>query len=272
MIFDSYTINILNGEWSRPKIIATAAFLGAAAIGAGANIYSQQQAGKTQSAALSRAQRSAEREASRNRALQNRFLALQEQAFAAGAPIRSALSGLGLESIGLLQQDLSRQPGESPLFQRALERGTSGLATQLGGFGLSPTSRAFSRSTGELAAGLTAQEIEDIRRFRLSAAQLGSTQAGTGAALGFGQQALQAGGLASQLGGQAAQFGVSQGAVQAGGQAALGQTLGALPQQLLQFQLLSNLGLFGGGGAGGGGGGSQPPALGNTFGAPTIGV
>jgi hypothetical protein len=128
-----------------------------------------------------------------NKMFQERLL--RETAFAREAAQRAT---------GQLEAEVQAPIGESPLFQRGLQAGITGIQQSLAGFGLGDSSVA-GLATGELAAGLTAQEI--ARRQGILGALAGGGATGLGLGLGAQQ-------LASGLAGRQAQTIANIGAVQ----------------------------------------------------------
>jgi hypothetical protein len=126
--------------------------------------------------------------------------ALQTQLLEAGAPFRDIAEQQAMlrlegqqQAFPLLLQDILREPGTSPLFQRGLEAGTRGIISNLAPFGLEESTVA-GRAVGELGAGLSAQEIENIRRSRF---QLAGLPTGAQSDIGFGEATA----LQGQIGG-----------------------------------------------------------------------
>jgi hypothetical protein len=183
------------------------AILGGAGIGAVGDILG---AG-TQAKALRRGQGILER--------QQRLV---ERGFKEAAPFRDfALE----ELLPLIREDIGREPGTGPLFQRGLERGTASLAGELSKFGLLDSS-VSSKAFGELGSGLLAQDIAGIRGQR--AGLLGLRTAG--------QELLPLlSGGAQQLAGTEQQLG----AVGGGLFGTLGQRAANIPFQLLLAQQLT---------------------------------
>lgn len=121
---------------------------------------------------------------------QSRLLDLQNTLLEEGRPLREAQNAAALEATKALQADVLREPGESPLFKRGLTAGTKGIFSALAPFGLSDSS-VSAGAVGELAEGLTARELENIRggQFKLA----GLSRDTLGPALGLGGQISSAG-------------------------------------------------------------------------------
>lgn len=99
---------------------------------------------------------------------QNRLIDLQEMLLAEDEPVRAAKRSAALKSLGLLESDISREPGTGAVFTTGLKRGLTSLSSQLAPFGSTlNTSPAFVR---ELTEGLLSKDIESIRgsRFKLA--------------------------------------------------------------------------------------------------------
>ena len=124
-----------------------------------------------------------------------------KQLFEEGKPLREALVEAGvqsipgfneaaLESLGLIREDVKREPGTGPLFQTGLRRGTKSIFQTLAPFGLTESSVA-GEAVGQLTEGLIARDIARIEdaRFRTAGFAPRSTGQGSlGAATGlFGQ-------------------------------------------------------------------------------------
>jgi hypothetical protein len=138
-------------------------------------------------------------------------LALQQQVLGAFGPTRE----LAAEQIPLLREEALAEPGTSPLFQRGLQRGQAQIQQAFGPRGLAGSS-AEALATGELGAGLLAQDIGRISGLRERLA------GGVGA--GFGQAAgIQ--GLLAQLQAQQAQTAAGMGAVTGAGRFGVTQAL-----------------------------------------------
>jgi hypothetical protein len=146
-------------------------------------------------------------------------LALQAQFLEETAPFREA----GREALGQLQAEVQAPIGESPLFQRGLQAGLTGLQQRLAGFGLGESS-VGALAAGELTAGLTSQEI--ARRQGI----LGQLATGGTAGFGLGLGAQQ---LASGITGRQAQTLADIGAVTAAGSMANRQFYGGLASDIL---------------------------------------
>lgn len=233
MMFDRYTINILSGELSSPKIEPLSLLAIGSGLASGAGQYF---GGQQQAAALGSAGRGAEREARRARRLQQQSLNIQRQLLAEGQPLREARSQASIDAINQLLGLVQAPLGESEGFQRSQSAAFRELAGQLGQFGITPESSFFERAAGETTGRL----ISDEERNRQAILSLLSGLGGdpTGTALGFGQQALGFGGQAANLFGQESQADISRGAVQAGQTAALGNIPGNIANSLLLSSLL----------------------------------
>jgi hypothetical protein len=147
---------------------------------------------------------------------------LQQQMIASGVPFRE----LAQQSAELIGQDLLREPGTGPVFERALQRGQQDILKGAAGKGLSDSSVA-GVELGEFRAGLTTRDIENVRNQRLNL-------------LGYGTMGYAQGGQFAQLGAnllkQQAEYGAAQGSSQAAAFGAVGQTIAQLP---LTYSLLN---------------------------------
>jgi hypothetical protein len=94
----------------------------------------------------------------------------EEQMAEAGAPFRE-LAG---EAAGLLREDIMREPGTSPLYQKAYETGIEDIAATRSKLGLLKGG-ATERMIGEFAGTLRGREMEDIRRSREALLEYGTT-------------------------------------------------------------------------------------------------
>jgi len=193
--------------------MAIGATIGAAAIGGGLSyLGAREQSKAIEQAGQTQAQS------------QQAALDFQRQIYEEGEPYREAT-----------REDLLADPGTSPLFQSGLSSGIENIQTQLAKYGLTDSSTS-GRAVGEFTAGLTAQDIENVRARRMGLAGLvGTGQAG----------ALQAAGLAQQAGAGLAGTQISGGAVRGGLYGSLGQTVAGLPLQYAQYQGLQNLAPWG---------------------------
>lgn len=209
--------------------IATAtAILGAAALATAGSVYASSRAASSQAKSLREAGRHEE-------AYQMELLAMQRQLFEEAEPYRTALLGAGEEAVGLLGEDVLREPGTGPLFQRGLTRGFENITAQQALYGLGPGASETQTALGEFTGLLTAADFERIQsaRFRLAGLP------------GPGQQTGQALGLTPSIGASVARQGQltqAGGAVQAGLYGSYAQTLGQIPG------LIAGFGGFGGGG------------------------
>jgi hypothetical protein len=98
------------------------------------------------------------------------YRAEREELAAAGAPLRE-LAG---EATGLLREDIMREPGTGPLYERALEKGARDIAITRSKYGLlkgGGTDVAFGGLTGRLLA----EDIGRISGARERAARYGMT-------------------------------------------------------------------------------------------------
>lgn len=201
-----------------PIVGASFGPVGFAVGGAIGGAFASQEAAQQQERALRAAGRIEEAEQLRLQQLQQQFL--QETA---------GFRELAREQIPLLREEALAAPGTSPLFQQGLQRGQAAIQRGFGPRGLAGSS-AEALATGELGAGLLAQDIGRISQLRAGLAGFGTT--------GFGQAAgLQ--GLQAQLAGMRAQTQAGIGGVQAAGT----QALGGLGAQVGALGLLG--GLFG---------------------------
>ncbi len=106
-------------------------------------------------------------------------LAMYRQLLEEGRPLReayqeAALANLPLQqaayqqSLGLLSQDILREPGTGALFNRGLSRGKSAIAKDLSKYGIDPSSGVAQRGFAELTGSLLASDIANIRNARFN--------------------------------------------------------------------------------------------------------
>lgn len=215
--------------------------------------YSDVKAAEAQGEALGSAQSAAAKEAKRLRQLQERFLKIQEQLIAEGAPLREAQRQAAIQSIEELQQFAGTPAGESAQFKQDLSRGTEALAGQFSRFGLGD-SGAQAIGLGRFGENLLS--ADRAQRLQVQHFLAGGAPSTLGAAQGFGGLGLGAAGQSTGALGQSLQAGVAGGAVQAGLASSLGGLAGGSVNQLggipLTNQILQNSGLLGQGGSGSG--------------------
>lgn len=150
---------------------------------------------------------------------------MAKQLMAEGKPIREALQEVAQQSVGLISEDILREPGESLLFQQALREGTKGIVSNLAPYGLVDSS-VTGEAVGRLGTGLIAQEQSAIRAARFKTA---------GFAPDTSQVATNLYGLAGQSVGRQAGYVAGQGNIQAGLYSNVGQTLSQLPYLYNQY-------------------------------------
>ncbi len=132
-----------------------------------------------------------------------RELALEQARFQFGQQkqLSPAFTQATLGVLPLLTQDVSRSPGTSQFFQRALGQQTRNIMSNLAPYGLADSS-VTGRAIGEATAGLTAQDIENVRndRFRLAGFAPSTPSFFGGGTAGLNTAAqLQQGGIQSQF-------------------------------------------------------------------------
>jgi hypothetical protein len=153
------------------------------------------------SAAASRqASRSQQRGIRRGQDLESEYRRYtQEQ----NAPFRE----LALKSAGLIGEDIMREPGTGPGFQRTLEKGSANLAGTLSKFGVLQ-SRGAGSAFGELVGNLTSADEAAINNMRLALIGGGGDPSALGPSIGRSSNLAVLGGAsrASQISAQGNTF------------------------------------------------------------------